>query len=247
VIDNLQGFFTRFKSLNVGSNQQLDELVDTARTVREVLKATRGLTRLAKTLKMVGADPTDGYSLPKGNSREIELFSSAELHQLFSDPVTGDIWRFLAQTGLRLEEFCWLTKKDVVLDVNGRPIAIQIRHKTCAATGVRWWPKHKIERLIPLKPVTAAILSNAMASATGPWAFEAPATDRNRPGKWPGVRLRFFLGSLNSVASSTGHRTLPPYLRILLGQHGADAGDAAAAFSGSQQSRKYHALLAYQQ
>ena len=30
VIDNLQDFFARFKSLNVGSNQQLDELVETA-------------------------------------------------------------------------------------------------------------------------------------------------------------------------------------------------------------------------
>ena len=30
IIDNLQDFFARFKSLNVGSNQQLDELVETA-------------------------------------------------------------------------------------------------------------------------------------------------------------------------------------------------------------------------
>ena len=160
------------------------------RAVREVLKAVRGLIHLAKTFKLIATDPSEGYTLPKGTSQEVEVFSGAELHHIFGDPIMGEVWRLLAHTALRLEEFCWLTKADVIVNGQGQPIALHIRHKVCPLTGVAWSPKHGIVRMVPLTSVAAAVITKVLATSPGSWLFEAPATDYKPAGKWPGPRVR---------------------------------------------------------
>lgn len=160
------------------------------RTVREVLKAVRGLTRLARSLKLIAVDPTDGFILPKGTSKEVEVFTPSELHFLFADPVMGHIWTFLAHTGLRIEEFCWLTKADVVFNPQGKPVAVQIRRKINAITKEEWRPKHKVERVVYLSKTAAQVVADALKNATGLWAFQTSGTEKNPAGKWPGARIR---------------------------------------------------------
>ena len=47
----------------------------------------------------------------------------------------ADIWRLLTQTCLRIGEFMWLMKEDVIVDDEGRPVALNIRKKVCPFTG----------------------------------------------------------------------------------------------------------------
>ena len=161
------------------------------KTVRETLKAVRRLGKLAE--NYLGRDPCRGYKLPRGTSPEIETFSAAELAQLFDDPYPGaaDIWKFLFFTGLRIGEFCWLTKDDVVFDGNSQPTSIHIRKKTIQ--GITWVPKHKLERLVPLVPEAAIILTKALNTSPRPWVFDAPDTTIALTGQWQGCRLRYNL------------------------------------------------------
>ncbi|MEI8195950.1 MAG: site-specific integrase [Phycisphaerae bacterium] len=175
------------------------------KTVREALKAVRRLGKIAE--HFLGRDPCRGYKLPRGNSPEIETFSPAELTQIFVDPYLGatDIWKFLFLSGLRISEFTWLTKDDVVLGGDGLPTSIHVRKKTIH--GVTWVPKHGLHRLVPLVPEAATILGQALTKSPGPWAFYAPDTTTTLIGQWQGFRLRYWLHR-RLDACGIGHGTL---------------------------------------
>ena len=175
------------------------------KTVREMLKAVRRLGRIAE--HFLGRDPAKGYKLPRGASPEIETFSTSELTQIFADPYpnAADIWRFLFLSGLRIGEFCWLAKADVVFNAAGSPESVHIRKKTIE--GSSWRPKHGLERVVPLVPDAAEILARHLKAAPGPWAFTAPGSAGEHVGQWHPARVRAYL-SRRLTACGIDHGTL---------------------------------------
>ena len=162
------------------------------KTLRDAMKAVRGLIRFALRRGSIHKDPSAGYDLPPGESKDIVNFTSTELAGLLSDPEPelADIWKFLTHTCLRVGEFTWLTVCDVVLDNNGRPKAVHIRRKTCPFTGKTWRPKHGVERIVPLTAEAADIVAAAIESSSGTWLFEFKDAQSNQRGKWGYSALR---------------------------------------------------------
>ncbi|MBI1370454.1 MAG: hypothetical protein GC162_17600 [Planctomycetes bacterium] len=84
----------------------------------------------------------------------------------------ADTWRLLTQTCLRVGEFIWLRKEDVIHDPAGRAMALNICKKVCPFTQQFWQPKHGRERIVPITGEAAAIVMRALATSRGPWLFE---------------------------------------------------------------------------
>ncbi len=143
------------------------------KSIRDELKCVRGLIRFACLRGWLTSDPSAGYELPPGPSDEIQVFSAAELAEIVNDPMPemAAIWEFLLHTCLRSNELCWLMKNDVIADDLGRPAAIHVRKKSCPETGKAWWPKHKMERVVPLSERASLILSQRVIQSTSPWVF----------------------------------------------------------------------------
>lgn len=181
------------------------------KALRDVMKLIRSLIRFAVKRGMIHMDPSSAYTLPLASDKDIEVFSAEELNGLYEDPepCMSDIWRLLTQTCLRVGEFMWLLKEDVMLDKDGAPAALHIRKKVCPQTGQPWKPKHGIERVVSLTPDAAAIVASALSNSLGPWLFTAPGVQRCPSGKWTDNRLRRRLHRrLNAIGiSQTGlHR-----------------------------------------
>jgi integrase len=160
--------------------------------VREVMKACRGLIKFALARELIDRDPAAAYVLPRGASDEIVIFSASELGQIFDDPrpQMADTWRFMTYCALRIDEFCWLTKTDIVRDERGEPVSALIRKKVLPETQERWTPKAGHERVIPLTAQAKAIVTGKVAESITPWLFEAPANAKGLVGKWTPDRLR---------------------------------------------------------
>lgn len=162
-----------------------------SRTLLHTMQGVFSLVRFALRRGMIDRDPTVGYEMPRATRRSIVTFTPEELAAIYRDTDTamGEIWRFLTLTCLRSNELCWLTKDDVIRDDNNRPTAIRIRSKTCPYTKEAWRPKHNIERVVPLAPEAADVLTRAMARSRMAWVFEAPDTKSGQAGRWDAKRL----------------------------------------------------------
>lgn len=161
------------------------------KSLRDHLKVIRGLVRFGLRRGMIERDPSAGYELPAGESPEVEIYTPEELGLLYADPDPdlAEIWRFMTHTCLRIGEFTWLLKDDVLMDGNGRPKALLVRRKVCPQTGRTWQPKHKLNRVVSLTPEAAAIVAKRLSTSKVPWLFEAPETVTTQVGKWRGSRL----------------------------------------------------------
>ncbi len=67
------------------------------KTLRDAMKAIRGLIRFALKRGSIHRDPSAGFDLPPGESKDIIIFTADELAGLFTDPDhdMADIWKFL--------------------------------------------------------------------------------------------------------------------------------------------------------
>lgn len=138
-------------------------------TARRKLRVVRQLLKWAVKRRIVSEDPAPGYQLPPEIKPKIKLFTADELHRIITEaePPYKEIFNFLRVTGLRSEEFSWLTKADV--DTAFR--FIRIRAKACPFTDATWRPKHGNERIVPLDATGAAIARRLLETSPGPWLF----------------------------------------------------------------------------
>jgi len=99
------------------------------KTVHDAMKAIRTLMKFARDRGWLLYDPAAGYDYPPRDVTPIVVFSAAQLALIYADDEDnmGVIWRFYTETCLRAKELTWLLKDDIVLDDDGRPVAIQIR------------------------------------------------------------------------------------------------------------------------
>jgi integrase len=180
------------------------------RSIRDIMKAVRGLIRFALRRGMLAKDPAGAYELPRGESAEAQTFPAETLALLYADPdpELAEIWRFLTHTCLRSSEFCWLMKTDVDFNDEGLPKALQIRPKVCPQSQEAWEPKHGRSRIVFLTEEAAAIVarrlavvSAASAASAVPWLFQAADTAGAQRGKWEGHRL---LRKLNERLKAAG-------------------------------------------
>ena len=147
------------------------------KTVRDKLKVVRSFLKWAVQRRMLAFDPAAGYRLPQGKCKEVKPYSLAErqaLQRVTTEP-WGDLFEFLALTGLRSGELCTLRKEDVDLD----NLCVHIREKDLGG-GKTWRPKHGKSRVVPLIPGAVEILQRVMTTSPGPWVFCNP--DSREPG-----------------------------------------------------------------
>lgn len=160
------------------------------KTILTKMKAVRSLIKWAlKRPQMLTVDPSAGYDLPPGASKEVQVFTPEELEAILQDPdpEARAMWYFFLHTGMRSAEYCWLLKEDVSRD----PWSVWIHRKVCPQTGRVWKPKHGLERVVPLTdPETIEIVQGALDTSPGPWLFWATDTLTSRKGQWQCPRLR---------------------------------------------------------
>jgi site-specific recombinase XerD len=142
------------------------------KTVRNKLKTLRQLLKWALRRKLLREDPGSGYQLPPEPKGKAYIWTPQE-HTLIRKSAEQpwlDIFDFLAMTGLRSDELCWLLKDDVCL---GSHPHLFVRAKKCPQTGMLWHPKHSRNRVVPLCPNAADIARRAYSTSPGPWLFWA--------------------------------------------------------------------------
>ena len=172
------------------------------KSLRDAMKSTRGLIGFALKRGMIKSDPSSAYELPPEPEPEIIAFSAEELNALYEDPAPGlaAIWRLLTQTCLRIGEFMWLMKQDVLVNDAGYPVALKICKKVCPFTGKTWKPKHGIERQVPLTAEAAEIVASALKSSEVPWLFQSPVSRGKQTGMWTYNPLRTHLQARQDAA-----------------------------------------------
>jgi integrase len=140
-------------------------------SVHEKIKLVKSLTKWAVAMRKLRENPISGYQLPAEGQPNNYCFTPAEVNAVCqkADPFFGDVFRFLALTGLRQGELMWLTKAD--LDVARR--VVWIRAKVFAEEGLRWDPKGD-DRVVPLSAPALAIAVKALKVSQGRWLFAAP-------------------------------------------------------------------------
>jgi integrase len=152
-------------------------------TIRGKMKTVRQLFKFAVNRRLINRDTSAGYELPPKSRIEACCWSPSEVQAILR--CATDYWRprfqFLACTGLRADEMCWLTKDDVKI-VDGKAF-ILIRKKTCSQSGRAWRPKHGKDRKVPLCAQAAEIVRVAMSESLGPWVFWSANTRGDQPGR----------------------------------------------------------------
>jgi site-specific recombinase XerD len=168
------------------------------RTVRDKLKLVRQLIKWAQKRGLLKTDPAVGYDLPPMVKQQAHCWSPEELSAILDHASSDmlDVFHFLRLTGLRADEFCWLTKDDVIAN----PPHLKIRAKVCPLTETAWKPKHACERIVPLCPQAFEIAQRAIATSAGPWAFFAPGTQGKSKGRWRVGRIWKILKSTMKAA-----------------------------------------------
>ena len=140
-------------------------------SVHEKIKLVKSLAKWAVGMRKLRENPISGYALPADGESENYCYTPAEVQAICRQAGTyfGEIFRFLALTGLRQGELRWLTKRD--LDVDCR--LLRIRSKAFAAEGLRWDPKGD-DRDVPLSAPALAIAEKLSALSAGRWLFASP-------------------------------------------------------------------------
>jgi site-specific recombinase XerD len=180
-------------------------------TIRNKMKSVRQLIRWAMKRRLLREDPCGGYQLPPESTQDAFCWSTEEFRQLcdHAEQPWLDLLRFLAMTGLRSDELCWLTAGDASL--SGRPF-VRIRRKNCPQTGVAWQPKHGRERIVPLCPPAAETCRQALAATPGPWLFWSPNARGKQQGHyrteaiwWALQRIKGRAGIRHGTVHTTRH------------------------------------------
>jgi integrase len=116
-------------------------------SVHEKIKLVKSLAKWAVAMRKLRENPISGYQLPAKGDAENYCYTPAEVQGICSHagPFFGDVFRFLALTGLRQGELMWLTREDV--DLTHR--SVRIRAKAFLEEGLQWSPKGD-DRNVPL-------------------------------------------------------------------------------------------------
>ena len=140
-------------------------------SVHEKIKLVKSLAKWAVGMRKLRENPISGYQLPADGQAENYCYTPAEVQGIcqHTEPFFGDVFRFLALTGLRQGQLMWLTKDD--LDLAHR--LVRIRTKVFPGDGLRWNPKGD-DRNVPLSVPALAIVEKMLAAAKGRWLFAAP-------------------------------------------------------------------------
>ena len=140
-------------------------------SVHEKIKLVKSLTKWAVGMRKLRENPISGYQLPADGEAENYCYTPAEVQGIcqHAGPFFGDVFRFLALTGLRQGELMWLTTDD--FDVAHR--LVRIRTKVIPGSGLRWDPKGD-DRNVPLSAPALAIAQKMLAATKGRWLFAAP-------------------------------------------------------------------------
>ena len=88
-------------------------------------------------MRKLRENPISGYQLPADGQSENYCYTPVEVEGIWqhAGPFFGDVFRFLALTGLRQGELMWLTKAD--LDVAHRLVRIRAKafpKRDCSGT-----------------------------------------------------------------------------------------------------------------
>ena len=140
-------------------------------SVREKVKLVKSLMKWAVAMRKLRENPISGYQLPAVSPPENYCYTPAEVRGICeqAEPFFGDVFRFLALTGLRQGELIWLRKED--LDVARR--VVRIRAKVLSEEKLRWNPKGD-DRNVPLTAPALAIARKMLAANSSRWLFAAP-------------------------------------------------------------------------
>jgi len=142
-----------------------------ATSVHEKIKLVKSLVKWAVAMRKLRENPISGYRLPAEGKADNYCYTPAEVRAIceHAGPFFGDVFRFLALTGLRQGELMWLTKED--LDVAHR--LVRVRAKDFLEEGLRWDPKGD-DRDVPLSVPALAIAQTMLTATKGRWLFAAP-------------------------------------------------------------------------
>jgi integrase len=140
-------------------------------SVHEKIKLVKSLVKWAVAMRKVRENPISGYQLPAEGAPDSYCYTATEIGAIcgHAEPFFGEVFRFLALTGLRQGELMWLTKQDV--NVSQR--LLRIRSKVFPLEKLRWKPKGN-DRVVPLSAPALAIAQRMLASTGGRWLFPAP-------------------------------------------------------------------------
>jgi integrase len=140
-------------------------------SVHEKIKLVKSLAKWAVAMRKLRENPISGYQLPAEGAAANYCYAPAEVQGICkcAGPFFGDVFRFLALTGLRQGELMWLTKED--LDVARR--LVRVRAKAFSKEGLRRDPKGD-DRNVPLSAPALAVAQQMLASTGSRWLFAAP-------------------------------------------------------------------------
>lgn len=96
-------------------------------SVHEKIKLVKSLTKWAVEMRKLRENPISGFKLPADGDPDNYCYKPAEVQEIckHAGPFFGDVFRFLALTGLRQGELMWLTKGDV--DLTFRTVRIRAK------------------------------------------------------------------------------------------------------------------------
>lgn len=136
-------------------------------TVAKELRTLRAVFNWAKARKLATENPCDQVEPPRNvESEPIRWYTRAELEELYeASPFHADIWRFMANTGLRRREALQLQWRDVAED------HIRIVSRAGARTKSGKW------RIIPLSDSAKAALER-LRQHTGTSGYVLPRAHR---------------------------------------------------------------------
>jgi integrase len=136
-------------------------------TVAKELRTLRAVFNWAKTRKLATENPCDQVEPPRSvESEPIRWYTRGELEKLYeASPYHADIWRFMANTGLRRREALQLQWRDVAED------HIRVVSRAGARTKSGKW------RIIPLSDAAKGALER-LRERTGQTLFVLPRAHR---------------------------------------------------------------------
>jgi integrase len=197
-------------------------------TAEKALKLARAAFRRAVNQRVISRSPMDGVSIPKTLlSRPPDYYRPAQLAKLYKT-ARGDLWAFMASTGLRRGEMVKARRTDV----QGGLLVIESTTEGRTKSG-KW-------RAVPLNPQAKAALkglgadrlADCHADTLGDW-FKVDAAEAGLPGTLHWLRHTFCTAlvqsgvSLHEVQRLAGHSSVAVTERYA--HHAPDFGRAAVA------------------
>ena len=144
-----------------------------AKTVHTDSVVIRQIVNFALQRGMIGRDPLKGIRLKKPKTSPQPWWTKQQIDRILgaSDKPQQDVFRVLAETGMRIGELKHLTWQDVDFDEG----FLYVRPKD------GWRPKTGDQRAIPMTPAVRDVLSQRPRDAL--WVFTAPRSRQYPDGK----------------------------------------------------------------